>query len=397
MSEMLGNVLACWLVAALLASADAASVSALRAQLTASRAACINGSNGIILRLNNSAEDEADLAPGGGRGEAPRAAALARRQNRLAEFVVRQNVNVGRQNVVVKKTFVDLLPAVTMDAPSDDFLDDLLNDPEIERVEADCRVVVDISVQQTAAADHSRRLAQQTDMPWNLDMIDAPAGEDGSYSWSPGAAGEGIRIYVLDTGVRTDHEDFAGRAVGGWSTCNGFSVACSTDGSTGWVDQGIINGASGSCNSHGTHVASTAAGARYGVAKGATVVAVQVLSCLDGSGSFSAIFAAMEWAASDSNGQPAVISMSLGAQAQSTIMHETIALLHRSRNMNVVVAAGNSNMNAIDFLPASTPDAITVGAVDRSGKLMRTSQQACSHGMHRFADFSSTEWRIPHV
>ena len=162
MSEMLGNVLACWLVAALLASADAASVSALRAQLTASRAACINGSNGIILRLNNSAEDEADLAPGGGRGEAPRAAALARRQNRLAEFVVRAR---GRQNVVVKKTFVDLLPAVTMDAPSDDFLDDLLNDPEIERVEADCRVVVDISVQQTAAADHSRRLAQQTDMP----------------------------------------------------------------------------------------------------------------------------------------------------------------------------------------------------------------------------------------
>ncbi len=82
---------------------------------------------------------------------------------------------------------------------------------------------------------------------------------------------------MLDTGVRIDHTDFTSRAVPGWSaSCpTGSESACGDS----WVYQGVIDHASSSCSGHGTHCASTAAGYTYGVAKGATVVSVQVLSC----------------------------------------------------------------------------------------------------------------------
>ena len=46
------------------------------------------------------------------------------------------------------------------------------------------------------------------------------------------------------------------------------------------------------CNGHGTHVAGTAAGATYGVARGATVHSVRVLGCR-GSGTFAGVISGM--------------------------------------------------------------------------------------------------------
>ena len=46
------------------------------------------------------------------------------------------------------------------------------------------------------------------------------------------------------------------------------------------------------CNGHGTHVAGTAAGATYGVARGATVHSVRVLGC-GGSGTFAGVISGM--------------------------------------------------------------------------------------------------------
>ena len=47
----------------------------------------------------------------------------------------------------------------------------------------------------------------QPSAPWNLDRIDARDGLDDSFSYS--ATGAGVTIYVIDTGVRVTHSEFA--------------------------------------------------------------------------------------------------------------------------------------------------------------------------------------------
>ena len=54
------------------------------------------------------------------------------------------------------------------------------------------------------------------------------------------------------------------------------------------VFEGVIDDTTSACSGHGTHCASTIGGSTYGVSKGVTVVAVQVLSC-GGGGSTSGI------------------------------------------------------------------------------------------------------------
>merc|ERR1719201_1628716 len=69
------------------------------------------------------------------------------------------------------------------------------------------------------------------------------------------------------------------------------------------------------CDAHGTHTASTAAGATYGVAKEATIVSVQSLDCT-GSATNAQVLMAFEWAVNDAlqSGQPSVVTMSLGGE-----------------------------------------------------------------------------------
>lgn len=93
---------------------------------------------------------------------------------------------------------------------------------------------------------------------WGLDRIDQRNRPlDGRYTPS-GPAGAGVTAYVIDTGIRITHRDFGGRASYGWDFVDGDRTA--RDG-----------------NGHGTHVAATVVGRRYGVAKKARVVAVRVL------------------------------------------------------------------------------------------------------------------------
>lgn len=69
--------------------------------------------------------------------------------------------------------------------------------------------------------------------------------------------GEGVNVYVVDTGVYINHTEFEGRAFWGRTIPkNDLDI----DG-----------------NGHGTHCAGTIASRRYGVAKAATITAVKVL------------------------------------------------------------------------------------------------------------------------
>lgn len=92
---------------------------------------------------------------------------------------------------------------------------------------------------------------------WALDLIDGTV--DGRFA--PRADGAGVDIYVLDSGARLSHVDFAGRGV----PIGTFTAAAARPVSADVTD--CEEGFDG----HGTHDASYAAGARYGVASAARV------------------------------------------------------------------------------------------------------------------------------
>ena len=174
---------------------------------------------------------------------------------------------------------------------------------------------------------------------WGIDRVDQPSLPlSGSYSYT--SVGAGVDAYIFDTGILLEHNEFGGRATGGYS---------SIESTTSWTDK----------NGHGTHVAGTVGGATYGIAKGMHLIAVRVLDA-NGSGSTSGVIAGIDWAIANHTTTPAVGNMSLGGRASTALDNAVTKAI--SDGIVMCVAAGNDARNASNYSPARVANAITVGA-----------------------------------
>lgn len=164
--------------------------------------------------------------------------------------------------------------------------------------------------------------------------------------------GEGVDVYVVDTGTNIEHVDFEGRAKWGKTIPSGDD---DVDG-----------------NGHGTHCSGTVAGKTYGVAKKASVYAVKVLRS-NGSGTMSDVMKGVEWAAEAHLKQVAdaksgkrkgfkgsTANMSLGGGKSPSLDKAVNAAV--DAGLHFAVAAGNDNADACNYSPAAAEKAMTVGA-----------------------------------
>lgn len=189
------------------------------------------------------------------------------------------------------------------------------------------------------AVSNARVETQTT--PWNLDRIDQRHLPLDGAPFAPVLGGAGVTVYVVDTGLAA-HPDLAGRASIGYDAIGG-------------------NGTD--CHGHGTHVAAIAAGSNWGVARGASVIAVRVLDC-SGGGSVAGVIQGLDWVVQTANG-PSIVNMSLGTSTVESALNMAVENVVEA-GIPVVVAAGNFGSDACDTSPASVAAAITVAASGRA-------------------------------
>jgi len=184
---------------------------------------------------------------------------------------------------------------------------------------------------------------------WGLARLshegDVAGGIKPDYRHSNHHDGQGVEVYVIDTGIMTTHVDFQGRAKWGIA----------------YADGGTQNDGNG----HGTHCAGTVGGRAHGVAKGATLVAVKVLSA-SGGGTWEDVIAGVNYVATHGRPGFAVASMSLGGSGSNAGLTGAVNNLVDS-GIPCVVAAGNSNANACSYTPSGILSTISVCSSEIAG------------------------------
>ncbi|KRB04165.1 S8 family serine peptidase [Lysobacter sp. Root690] len=233
----------------------------------------------------------------------------------------------------------DKLNAAVLTLPSADAIKALRANPDVESVEIDYP-----------------RYPMAQSVPYGIDQVQArdawDVNRDGVID-AGAASGAGIKVCVIDSGINSTHEDFAGVALTGYPT--------------GWNTD--------TCG-HGTHVAGTIAAANnatgvVGVSPGKVslhIVKIFGSNGYNGSGhgqcswtySSTLVDAAQRCASAGAK----VINMSLGGANSSTTERNAFQTL--ANNGVLSIAAAGNDGNATLSYPASYPSVVSVAAVDQN-------------------------------
>ncbi|ATE72080.1 S8 family serine peptidase [Lysobacter capsici] len=233
----------------------------------------------------------------------------------------------------------DKLNAAVLTLPSADAIKALRANPEVESVEIDYP-----------------RYPMAQSVPYGIDQVQArdawDANRDGTID-AGAATGAGIKVCVIDSGINSTHEDFAGVALTGYPT--------------GWNTD--------TC-SHGTHVAGTIAAANnatgvVGVSPGK--VSLHIIKIFGSNGYNGSGHGQCSWTYSSTLVDAAqrcasagakVINMSLGGANSSTTERNAFQTL--ANNGVLSIAAAGNDGNATLSYPASYPSVVSVAAVDQN-------------------------------
>jgi serine protease len=201
------------------------------------------------------------------------------------------------------------------------------------------------------------RYLQAQEVPYGIDMVQArdvwDANRDGTVD-SGAPTGAGRLVCIIDSGLYTDHEDFAEVDIVG-----GYPSGWNTDG----------------CG-HGTHVAGTIAAANndkgvVGVTLGAT--SLYIVKVFGDSCSWTYSSTLVDAANRCDTAGANIISMSLGGTVKSRTEETTFKNLY-SKGILSVAAAGNDGTTRLSY-PASYSSVISVAAIDSSEVVADFSQK----------------------
>ncbi len=235
-----------------------------------------------------------------------------------------------------------------------------------------------------ALAPDDLRYAEQ----WNLS---APAagvlGVDAETAWAYTTGDPNLVIAVVDTGIRANHGEFAGRLLPGYDFIANVTQANDNDARDADPSDPGDAVSAGECGPfatasswHGTHVAgilgatgNNAAGIA-GLNWNSKLLPVRVLGKCGGR--TSDIIDGVLWAAGlDIDGVPRnatparLINLSLGGEGPCLNALADMVSAARSAGAIVVTAAGNSGRPASNFAPGNCPGVVNVAATNRAGSL----------------------------
>lgn len=267
-----------------------------------------------------------------------------------------------RRNGNLSAVFRHALKGYAATLPREE-IDALRNDPRVAYITPDHEVsILEEEVELETEENGGAEILEAT-IPTGISRIFAPENEALDIDGEDDLRAD-VDVAVLDTGIDYEHPDLD---VVSRTSC--LSGTC-------------VNNTGNDGHSHGTHVAGTIGAIDneegvVGVAPGARMWAVKVLSD-GGSGAESQIIAGVDWVTARA-GEIEVANLSLGCGCSLPALDKAI---NSSVEAGVVyaVAAGNLNVNASSFSPASNANVITVSAIaDYDGLAGGKSAMTCSN------------------